>query len=812
MKNPLKTKIGIYFAFLFVIMNSIDSFAVSLKTLCADITINEKGFYSSVKVNGEEVLYADNCPFITACVTGRLIMPELMRAEGEYLILKMTDGESVKLRQFQYNTHITLEVIEIPDCYEALLFGPLKINIDETVGDVIGVAQGRGIAFGVQSLNMKTCAGIPLEYVDEVEKTFGYSGNDVELSVGSIPCYRLAAVPVRETGGTMFQFSVRRRTQVEYRHIQQTEQAIVYPVDNDDAFIQRSKIALFGCRSADVLQYIGKIEEAEGLPHPLFNGEWGKISRDVTYPYLISNFSENDIDFVLDKAKIAGFKYIYHPEPFKSWGHFDWSLEFTKKGDEGVRKMVDKARNDGIAMGIHTLSNFMTTNDAYVTPVPSGHLLKQGVLRLISDVDDKQNEIKIEKSSLFAMPMNLNVLQIDDELITYGQYEEKEAWGVLKQCRRGVFGTRPASHFSNVSLYKLWDYPYKTLFPDLKLQDRFSDRLAEIFNKTGLKQISFDGLEGCTYTGQDDYAVARFVTRFYDSLTHCDVINDASNLNHFLWHIHTRMNWGEPWGEEMRTGQVENRIKNQMFFSRNFLPQMLGWFLIRLADRKFECTSVQDLEWALSKAAGFDAGYAMNISLKTLKEHGQIDKLLTTIKYWNLLRRNRVFSEEQKNRLRDVQSEWHLEKLDECTYSLYPLDISKKYYCNLSEMQPGQPGGADWLWNNKYGVGTFAFKLRVEGEGTISNPVIITPGGTLKFPCRISGNQYLIFDFDGTAVVTDRNLKTICNVCPQGQAIFPEGSFAVSFSCKLESEERPEIMIRYITRGIPEFIELRTTP
>lgn len=98
----------------------------------------------------------------------------------------------------------------------------------------------------------------------------------------------------------------------------------------------------------------------------------------------------------------------------------------------------------------------------------------------------------------------------------------------------------------------------------MEFQDAFADRLSEIFNNTGLSQISFDGLEGCTYTGQGEYATSRFVSRFYQTLKN-PVINDASRLNHNLWHIHTRMNWGEPWGESMRTGQVENRIKNQEF-------------------------------------------------------------------------------------------------------------------------------------------------------------------------------------------------------------------------------------------------------
>ena len=87
--------------------------------------------------------------------------------------------------------------------------------------------------------------------------------------------------------------------------------------------------------------------------------------------------------------------------------------------------------------------------------------------------------------------MTLNTLQIDKELITYGTTEEQGENILLKNCKRGAWGTTAASHSQKTPLYKLWDYPYKTLFPDLVLQDKYADRLAEIMNKTGIRQISF---------------------------------------------------------------------------------------------------------------------------------------------------------------------------------------------------------------------------------------------------------------------------------------------------------------------------------
>lgn len=778
---------------------------VYLKTRSTQIGIDKEGHFSSIQVEGKEILQQDRkYPLLTACKDNELLLPTKISASSSQLKLTMSDGGTITLKRKESDVCVTLEVAAIPEKYEAVLFGPLAVTIHEVVGDVVGVAQGEGVAFGMQGMNIKTNAGIPLEYVEPVKEQYGYKGKQAELSVGSIPDFRLAATDI--SNGTFFQLFARKRNKLEYRKVQQLDNSMVLPVEGEDGVIKGAKIAFFGCKNTDALARIGEIELEQGLPHPMFGNEWGKTSREAMRSYLISNFSEDNLDFILDKAQIADFKYVYHSGPFDDWGHFNWDPKFTKEGDAGVKKMVDKAKVRGIAMGVHTLTNFMTTNDAYATPVPSEHLLKQGILTLTADLNKEQTEITIKKSHLFSVPLTLNAMQIGSELITFGNVEEQGELMILKGCKRGAFGTTAAAHSQKEPLYKLWDYPYKTLFPDLVLQDKFADRLVEIYNKTGLQQISFDGLEGCMYTGQDEYANNRFVYRWYNQLNQ-NVLNDASRLNHNLWHIHTRMNWGEPWGEAMRTGQVENRIKNQDFFKRNLFPRMLGWFLIRLADKNFECSTLEDLEWALSESAGFDAGYAMTINFNTLRRHGQIDRLLAAIKEWDKLREANVFTEDQKARLRDPQTEWHLEKTNENSYNLYPLYISKHYRCNLAEMQPGQPGGADWSWDTPY-ESTYAIRLKVDGDGTIKNPSFTTPAGVIKFPCEISDRQYLLYTFDGKAVVTDKNYNVITEVQPQGKALLPAGSSAIAFSCEQASEDAPEVIIRYITKGTPEVISL----
>ena len=123
-------------------------------------------------------------------------------------------------------------------------------------------------------------------------------------------------------------------------------------------------------------------------------------------------------------------------------------------------------------------------------------------------------------------------------------------------------------------------------------------------------------------------------------------------------------------------------------------------------------------------------------------------------------------------------------------------------------MQPGQPGGADWALETPY-QDTYAIRLKVEGDGTIKNPSFTTSNGIIKFPCEISCSQYLLYSFDGKAIVTDKNYNVVSEIKPDGKALVSSGSSAISFSCEQTSDDAPEVVVRFITKGEPEEILLK---
>ena len=135
-----------------------------LKTRDAQITLNEQGYYASIQVNQQEILQGKQYPVVSVGTDGKVILPTSMKASGNQLKLTMADGGKITLRYKESDACIRLEAVSVPQQYDVLVFGPVGVKIDDVVGEVVGVAQGDGLAFGMQALNIKTTAGIPDGY------------------------------------------------------------------------------------------------------------------------------------------------------------------------------------------------------------------------------------------------------------------------------------------------------------------------------------------------------------------------------------------------------------------------------------------------------------------------------------------------------------------------------------------------------------------------------------------------------------------------------------------------------------------------
>jgi hypothetical protein len=727
-----------------------------LRTQGVSFEINEKGALSALLRNadGRNLLAPAPAPLLSVRVGGKLHAPDVAawdppnkRLSLRYLETGITAVLTAEAKQ----THVVFQLVELQttNVVELVVWGPYPTTIGDIIGEVVGVARDSEFAIGIQALNAKTLGGYPT------------SENDIEADYGANDSGHYQDFPDELKKDQSFRGDTARRTafgsvlQAFCRNREKDRvianwghEKYLAPAYQDGGVVG-SKIALFGCPAARALETIGGIEIAEGLPHPMLDGVWLKVATNANCSYLIVDFSEANVERAIEMTRRAGLNYLYHSSPFETWGHFVLKPSLFPHGWDGLRTCVEKARKAGVRIGFHTLSNFITPNDSYVTPKPDPRLARIGVSRLTTNVDAAQKEIPVASPDYFRKPTDMNTVVIGEELVRYGSVSVDAPWRLL-DCQRGAWGTRVAAHSGGEAVAKLMDHGYKVFLTDADLTKEVARNIANLCNHAGTLQISLDGLEGNWSTGMGQYGRTLFTTAWYEALLP-DLrgqINDASNPGHFNWHIYTRMNWGEPWYAGFRESQTLYRFKNQLHFERNLMPHMLGWFALR------PDTSIEDAEWLLARAAGFGAGFALAASLASTaqleadpnsadaaKEFGAVPAILAAIKSWETARMARAFPTDVKARLRDNRREFHLESAGQEQWDLFEIhseqfthDASKRgpvelQFTNYDAAQPLQ-------WSVRANTKQPLGGVTVELNGTRLVELreqTLPPGGCLKY-------------------------------------------------------------------------------
>jgi hypothetical protein len=694
-------------------------------------------------------------------------------------------GVHVRVRTSRRPTHLVFEIVGVDPAgvVDAAIWGPYPIAIRETVGEIIGLVRDAEYAVGLQVLNIKTMGGYPIN--DEGSDPSRGSVAQARPWGSVLQAYAMDRSRPRAVGGWNGQFP----------------NMPVEPMPGET--VVGSAIALFGCPPARALERIGAIEVAEGLPHPIVDGEWVKTWRDLGRSYLIAAFTEETADELLAFTKRASLMSLYHPGPFASWGHYALDPKAFPGGNAGMRRIVEKARAQGIRIGVHTLTNFINTNDSYVTPRPDPRLARTGSSALAADISSSASEIPVASPEYFANEKAnwLHTVVIGDELIRYRTVSAAEPWTLL-DCQRGAFGTTASGHAKGTGVGKLLDHPYRVFFPTIGMQDEIAIRLAGFFNDTGVSHMDFDGHEGCLAAGQGDYGLERFARVFYDHLKG-PVLNGTSTSEPFYWHINTYCNWGEPWYGGFRESMQEYRIQNQALFARNFVPHMLGWYKLTAT------TSLAEMEWMLARAAGYGAGFAMSTTLPELRQNPDTGILLDAIREWEAARRSGAFSPAQRERLKDSSLEFHLAARGAGAWLLYPFHASPRFTHERAERQPGEPTMAAWTVANPDEAQPLQFRVQAAGaSGSVSRLVFeLDASAPIVFPVELQPGEALAVDGTPTARIYDAKGRQRGTVAAEGT--IPQlaaGAQTVRFDCTFSGDTPPRVEVTFRTRGAGEAV------
>lgn len=782
---------------------------VRLQTDHLALSVDDRGWLIALadRASGTNYLAAGQpAPLLQIRVAGVFAMPDAMTWDASSGRMKLRfrgAGMTATLQTRSRPTHVAFELVAIEpgDRAELVLWGPYPTTIGAVVGETVGVVRNPVYALGIQALNIKTLGGFPGAEDDVMPMYNLFAGadfSDIATEHRDKDLFRGDTAKPTEFGSVLQAFCRDRRIE---RVIENWGHSRYVAPAYDDGGVMGSRIALFGCPTADALATLERIELDEGLPHPVIDGVWGKRSPTATASYLIVDFGEETVDQALELTRKAGLRYLYHGGPFRTWGHFELHANQFPDGWQSMKRCVDRARQQGVSLGVHTLSNFITPNDRYVTPVPDERLARVGTSVLTDAIGAEDKEMGVEDAGWFNQMGNntLKTVMIGQELIRYGGVSTNAPWRLL-DCQRGAWGTKASAHAAGSRIGKLMDHGYRVFLTDAALSKEVAERVADLFNETGLLQISFDGLEGNWSTGMGQYGRTLFTKAWYDRLSpelQGRVINDASNPGHFNWHIYTRMNWGEPWYAGFRESQTQYRLKNQRYYARNLMPRMLGWFQMGAE------TSLEDAEWLLARAAGFDAGFCLVTSPGTVRQNGLGERILEAIKQWETARLAGAFPEELKPALQDIAREFELEARGAKAWQLTPVHSMK--LAHTRREQPGQPTSLTSTFDNPHAGQTLQFIVQASGKTEAAGLTIEIEGTVaLVLSDPIQAGQILEYTGGDAAVLYDRHWKRLgaVSVAADRLRVGP-GKSAIRIECRFGAGEEPALKCEWRTRGAP---------
>lgn len=711
------------------------------------VSINANGFVAGLASisNGNEYYAPEGeSPLLTLYENDTVIIkPQSVTFDPEQTILTLEypNGSVANVKYDNKGKYLRFELLSLEprNNVSCVGWGPFATTLDKYIGESVCVVRDDKFAIGMQALEVNTVEGLPTENMFDDSRVYSIIeplpgqtlpdsmkskiGEEIYINVnvqGDMPeyvrMYRGTAAVKKEYGSELRLYARDRR---ETRIV--GEKGKEMSVEGIDVDFIGTAIAFFGVPEPQALDYIEAIELGENLPHPMLDGKWIKKHPRGGEAYMMMHLNgvdhENTVK-AFEYAKQCGFRLIHIGDFFKNWGHFDINTKTFPKGEESIKELVDMAAKEDILLGVHTLTMFTTTNDPYVTPVPSENLAKTGATKLSTDISISDEDIPIDDPMFFKDPGRNHAFKIDKEIIRYDEVSSEKPWRLLN-CERGAYGTAVASHSSGVPVEKLVASSYNGFFPDLELQESYATRLAEICNMTGIGLMDFDGFGGGSQSGHGAYGSAKFIESYAQQLDKYP-INCGSSTFHYYWHFWMRMNWGEPWYDDLRESQVNYRMENQRYFKRNFMPGMLGWFSFNSSYRP------EDIEWIQARSAGFDAGYLLRVDAKNVEANGFKDAHFTSIREWQAARKAKAFSEEQIERLQNPKNEFHLEKVGENKWRLFNVNLKGGYIHKFRLVQDGEPVMSNYKFNNPFESQSIQFYIMIKaGEegvnGSITN-------------------------------------------------------------------------------------------
>ncbi|NUR90265.1 MAG: hypothetical protein HOY71_39830 [Nonomuraea sp.] len=635
-----------------------------------DLELDDAGTVVGLKdsrTGADHLAAGRSASLVSVVIGGQQRRPDHVRRLGRDRLVFTGDGFTVEVRLQTRPGYTTLEATRVEGDVQTLLWGPLATSVTQTIGETVGVVRDDSFAIGLRPLTDRTEGAWPQEYQD-----YGWESevadNPSALQVAPHEEWSAAG---RTSWGSVLRAFTYDYTRERVRKNLGGHPIPVGPLPGEEGKVAGSKIALFGTAPEMAPTVLSDIARGEGLPYPTQDGQWQKTAQASSQSFLVLNDLRTDtISQAASLAKAAGIGYVYSlPNavgPWQTTGHYAFNASLGGS-DQAAAAAVKLAADNGVRLGVHTISDFVSTNDAYVTQADP-RLATGGRAALTRPLAAGDTTMHVDAGTPFIGGLHNAMLRIGDEFVGYSAATQQGGEWVVTGLRRGQWGSKAADHAQGDRAARLVVNSYNGAIGGIGIIDEIATRLAGAWNATGILSNSYDGVESASESGWGNYGQARLINGAYRQNRARDgFITETSRMTSNTWDALTRASWGE-----VGVTSMDQVFVNNDFYRANFLPGMLGWISLKGNE------TLLSIESKLARGAGLNAGAGFQSSVSSLSGGGENGrKVLDAIKQWETARNLGAFTEEQRALFRDKSTNWHLTAVTPGKeWSLQRLDAS----------------------------------------------------------------------------------------------------------------------------------------
>ncbi len=442
------------------------------------------------------------------------------------------------------------------------------------------------------------------------------------------------------------------------------------------------EVALIVSSQDKFLDVVEQIEEDYDLPRGVKSRRSEHINRSVYWTHAIS---PQNVDEHIKYAKMGGFTkmLIYYPAVCKQYGHRPYctTSDYTpgddyENGYEDIKAMLKRIKDAGIDPGIHFLQTHVGSSTKYVTPVADHRLNLRQKFTLSKPLGTDDTEVYVEQNPEGCiMHEKGRVLMFDGELIYYDSYTTERPY-CFKGCKRGHWDTNVVPHNMGArgGILDISEYGGGSVYIDqtTSLQDEIADEIAKMYD-CGFEFIYFDGSEGTN--PPFGYNISNAQYRVYKKLGSAPLFCEGAAKTHFGWHMLSGANAFDRFPADIfKKMIVKFPMDEAAMMANDFTRVNFGWWM---CDNTIQ---PDHYEYGTSRAAAWDCPGTIqihNISEDAIAENPRFVDSLEVFRRWEDVRKKNLLTKEQKEMLKDSDTEHILIINEQGEYELLPYEEIK---------------------------------------------------------------------------------------------------------------------------------------